>query len=191
MNLKKFSKEAKVPALVLAFVMFFNGWSNYDFPVLAADERTATVEGIERVDDGSGSSTVTNNIKADTAAFNVNPAKGNGNVTVSGNTLAEDVYTGTVTVTPTLAGVYTISETETGNYADFLTYNETTEKPAELYLKDSSGNISKVTFPSFTFDNVPPAISVTAPAEAWAKKKEIEVNADAVSYTHLTLPTIA
>ena len=41
MNLKEFWKRAKrVLAFVLAFALFFNGWANYDFSVLAADELT-------------------------------------------------------------------------------------------------------------------------------------------------------
>ncbi len=179
MNLKKFWKEAKTMlALVLAFALFFNGWSNYDFSVLAADELTVTVE-----DTINGTENPLIYEDTLTKKFIVPYANDtNGTIKVSGNTLAGDVYTGTVTVTPTLTDVYTICETETGNYADSLAYNETTAKPAELYLRDNSGNISKVTFPSFTFDNKPPTISVTAPAEEWVKEKEIKVIVDGADY---------
>lgn len=164
MNLKKFRKETKhMLAFVLLAAMFFNRWANDDFSVLAAESGVFTI--------------VPKTLTDDTVSY-ANDI--NASVTVSGNTLDGDVYTGIVTVTP--AQGYTICASETGDYAGSLTYEETFDKPADLYLKDSNGNISKAAFPSFTFDNTPPVISVVAPTEEWAKSKEIEVTAEGADY---------
>ena len=99
-----------------------------------------------------------------------------GKVVITGNTLDKAVYRGTVTLTPA-QGYQSISTEEAGTYGTELVYDENTTKTAQLFLKDTSGNISKVTLPEFSFDNVAPNLEISEPAnnDEWTSEKEIVI----------------
>lgn len=122
MNLKKFWKEAKhALAFVLAIALFFNGWTNYDFSVFAADELTVKLSSDSAVYTGSDltpdvSVTDANGANVDVTAENVNVTWEDS----TGNPVTEITDAGTykVTVEATVSvddgtGGYT-DETHTG-----------------------------------------------------------------------------
>lgn len=97
-------------------------------------------------------------------------------IIITGNTLAESVYRESVTLVPA-KGYVGFSTEELGTYETTLVYDENTTKPSHLFLKDESGNISKVVFPSFSFDNVAPTLEIAEPDNNndWTSEKEITI----------------